>query len=99
MLKEKRQTMISVIISKIDLIGFNQQKQQEITERIESLCNEYGISITPPLFFVSTKTDQGIQELKSQLNALSKKRTQNKVIPEVFQQIRKELENKISQPI
>lgn len=71
MLQEKGQRVISVIVSKIDLSTFI---QRDLEQRIINLCKEYGFIVNLPIFFTSTKTGDGIQELKSYMDDISKKR-------------------------
>jgi len=91
MLRERSQTEVSVVVSKIDLIDFNPEIEQKIKTRIIALCAEYGFH-DPPIFFSSIKSEQRIKLLKDHLFELAEETTFKKFVPKIFLEIEKELQ-------
>lgn len=84
MLKERKQNRITVVVSKIDLICFDAKARTELNQQILNLCQDYEIKVQQ-IFFVSSITGDGIEDLKKHLNELARSRSEHKFIPKVFQ--------------
>lgn len=67
MLKEKGQNRVTVVVSKIDAVVFTPDAEAQMTKIVTDLFTEFGWVSRPNIYFTSTKTDHGIEELKKAL--------------------------------
>jgi len=79
MLKEKNQTAVSIVVSKIDMVTMTPEIRNHREQVLIQTCSDYGIS--PKIFFVSSVTDEGLSELRDHIGALARNRSYQTFIP------------------
>jgi hypothetical protein len=97
MLKERKQTRVTMVVSKIDLISIDEKIKIQLSQQISKLCAEY--EITVQTFFVSATTGVGIDQLKAHLHDLAVTRTEFQYIPKKFQEIEQRLKQNMNLPL